>query len=149
MYIETFWLAIAGLLIIYLIWRVYHARKVVDEISDVLDEVLRAQYLRVDKICDSICEATQESELFNKAPKKLVDSYAARMAELLYDDFRSTSIEHDSFESKTIPNITNYIPSWKEQIRDAFSNADCMLSITESSNKNHIIKVIKSNIMPK
>ena len=148
MYIDTFWIVVVGLWIAYLLWRIYHIKKVVNEITEDLDKVLQSQYFRVNRICDSICVAAQESDLFNKAPKKLVDSYTTKMAELLYDDFKCSSIERESFESGMFPNITNYLPSWKEQIGDAFGKTDYALGITESSNKNHIIKVIKSNISP-
>lgn len=124
MYIESFWVVVSIIWIIYLLWRINTIKNNISGFTEVLDKLIAAQKLRSSNLVNSSI-ILLDNEIFRKAPKKLVDQYISEYAEYLYSDYKSTYVEYKSYEHSFSPSALKALqPDYKTALNEALQQID-------------------------
>ena len=100
MFIESYWLVIAAIIFVYLLWRVHELKTALFELGSIGDRIIKAGVFRSQRLVSSILLSMEDCSIFTKAPKKLKDEYIDNIAKNIYDDYKSSEVKFELGEYK-------------------------------------------------
>ena len=127
MFIESYWLVIAAIVFVYLLWRVHELKTALFEIGDIGDRLIKASIFRSERLVSSILLSMEDCSIFTKAPKKLKDEYIDNIAKGIYEDYKSSEIKFESGEYKCF-NPSTMQPEYKRLLEGVISLDETLYS---------------------